>query len=490
MLSASSCRDRLFDFNVQNIEANGEWGIPVYNGDIDLERFMQNMDSSHIIQVGENGVFKLVLEQEFDRFVDMHHIFNIGNKSFDTTGVFIIEELPSFHIEQVLPFSLNNENVLLKNAIIKSGTMDLIFNISAANFTYTATLTTHNITDANGTPLSMTFSNSQPQHSFNLSNYVIHPNEMGIINISADITVNTSAPVNQITYECHTNLTNFVIQSLTGQFNAINLALDKTFNFSIPLKEFQFNQIRFNNPKVTLYGKNSLCPIGGNIDELSIYSNHGSIHPLLPSSVAVNSPLSSQYIQAAETNLLPLQLNQNIDSLKLRCNFIVNPNGYAAGDIHVDENSALGIKIKTEFPTNISIDNAVYRDTINNSLHNLDFNLSTLQSIEELTLRAVITNYFPFELTPTIDFWDSQTGDVFHVDLDNLHIRGAYNDIPYVNPPIFLDFSYNDAQKILKSDKIIIGFRVSTNGNDVEINNSQKIHIALGAEISYSQINL
>lgn len=490
MFSTSSCHDKLFDFNIDNIDADGNWGIPILNGTIGIDQLLNNTDSMHYVQTDENGVFKLVFEGDAENLVHMSNIFNIDNRTFDTTGVYMIDELPTFHIDQVLPFNLSTEDVILKEAVIKSGIMTLYFNITSANFAYTATLTSQNITDANDTPLSMTFSNTQHQQTLNLSNYTVQPDFTGIIYLSANITVNTTSQVNQITYECHNQFTNCALHSITGQLRAIEIPINSAFGFSLPLNNFHFNNISFNNAKLSLSEKNSLCAINGTINEFTLFGNQPPVAPLITNPITINLPLSpNQYTQAAEVNLLPIHINQNLDSIRMNSNFIVNPDGFAAGDIYVDENSSLSLRVKTEFPTNLSIDNAVYRDTIDNDLHKT-FNFGTIQSIDLLTLRFAITNLFPFDLTPSIDFLNSQTGEIFHVNLNNMHIHGAYNNTPIESAPAYIDFNHDDAKKILNSDKVILTFRIDTNGNDVEINNTQNVRIALGAKISYSQISL
>jgi len=490
MISTISCHDKLFDFNVQNIDADGEWGIPIFNGTIGFEQLLNNMDSMQHIQADESGVFKFVFDNEAENIVQMKDIFNIGDQTFDTTGVYLISELPFFHIEHLLPFNLNTEDVLLKEVVIKSGMMTLFFNIINTDFSYTATLTSDNITDAYGNPLSMNFNNSQQQQTINLSNYTIQPDNMGIIYISADITVSTSAQISQITYECHNTMTSCTIHSITGQLRAMEMPINNTFGFSMPLDNFQFNNISFNNAKLTLSEKNSLCNINGTINDFTLFGNQCPASSILFSPISISLPLSPhQYLQTTEVNLRPIQLNQNMDSIRLSSVFVVNPDGFAAGDIHVDENSSLSLKIKTEFPTNLSIDHAVYRDTMDNNL-SASFNNNTIQSIDLLTLRVAITNLFPFDLIPSIDFLNSQTGEIFHVNLNNMQLHGAYNNIPVESAPTYIDFSHEHAQKILKSDKVILTFHIDTNGNDVEINTSQNVRIALGAKISYSQINL
>ena len=159
------------------------------------------------------------------------------------------------------------------------------------------------------------------------------------------------------------------------------------------------------------------------------------------------------------------------------------------GNITVDENSSLSLRIKTELPTNLSINNAVYHDTLENSLYQA-FSATIPQSIETMTIRIAITNAFPFDIIPDIVFLNTHTGEKYPLDINNIQIHGAYNGVPYTNTPIYIDFSNDAAQKIIKSDKVIFNFRVTTNGNTVEIKDSQYINIAMGARIKYTNINL
>lgn len=487
VFSLSSCHDNLFSHD--HIDADGEWGIPIINKKIGLDQLLDRMDSVQYLQAGDNGVFKIIIEREANELVSMGHIFEIQDKTYDSTGVVYIDTLPTFQVTELLPINLSSEDVLVKSATIKSGILTLSFNITSANFDYTAILTSENITDMSGNPIQLSFSNTQHQQSINLSNHKIMPNAMGTLIIGATITVSADVPVYQISYECHSSLTNFVIQSLTAQFSPFEVELDQTVGFSLPLNKFQFDHIQFNNAKASLFSKNSLCTIGGSLNELSLQGEQSGTHPLISSPVSLLSPLSAnQYVQVAETNLQPITFNRDINALKLRGNLNVNPDGFAAGDINVDEYSSLSLKIKTEIPTNLSVDNAVYHDTLESSLYEA-FNVIASQSIEKITIRIALTNAFPFDLTPTIEFLNTKNGEKYQLNLNNVQIHGSYNGVPYVNEPIYIEFTNENAQKILQSDKVIFNFHITTNGNTVEITDSQYVNIAMGAKVSYSTIN-
>lgn len=494
-LFCNSCKDKLFDFDLHEVEADGEWGIPVYNGTISMEELLSRLDSVQYIQTDADGRLKIVFEQEAPDIVSLSQVFNIEDQHFDTSGVATIGAIPTLDIENALQFSLSTEEVILKEGVLKSGTLSLFFNIQATDLQYVATLRTDDIRDAANNPMTITIPSSQQQqaHEIDLTNYRITPNAEGNIVITASIHVESSYQAGQdLHYTCNLALRDIVIKSIRGQFKAVNMdAIDESVGFKLPLDKIFFNNIGLNESDISIFAKNSLCEFSGSIDELYLYNNHGGKQDIITSTLPVFCPVSPlQYTTTpiAEAHIPRINYDPSLDSIKFKCNLTVNPSGIAAGDIYVDENSSLSLKIKAELPANVSIDNAVYNDTVDNSLYQ-SFNISTIDPIEKLTLRIVFINTFPFDAVPSIDFWDSQTGDKYHVELNGLQIHGAYGNVPYVHNPVYIEFTQEDAKKIINHDKIILNFQLNTQNHDVIIDKSQYIHAIIGAKVKYSNIH-
>lgn len=494
-LCCNSCKDNLFDFDLQNVEADGEWGLPVFNGSISLDRLLNKMDSIQYIQTGSDGVLKIVFDQEAPDLVSLSQLFKIEDQHFDTSGTATISALPSFDMNgPIIQFSLSTEDVSLTEGDLKTGTLSLNFNLqSSSDFQYNATLTTNEILNAAGGPMTIVLSNTQQQYNIDLSNYRVVPDNDGNIAIMANIHVISNDPVGQIlNYTCHLALNNIAIKSLTGKFKAVDIGtINESVGFTLPLDKIHFDNIGLNDANIAIFAKNSLCEFSGAIDELYLYNHQGNQVPFITSPLSVFCPVSpTQYTTTpiAETHISRINYDPSLDSIKFKCNLMVNPSGFAAGNIHVDENSSLSLKIDAELPANISIDNAVYNDTVDNSLYN-SFNISTIDPIEKLTLRIAFTNAFPFDLIPSIDFLDSKTGDKYHVNLNGLQIHGAYGSTPYVQNPVYIEFTQDDAKKVIDHDKIILNFRLNTQGNDVTIKSSQFIRAAIGAKVKYSNIH-
>ena len=472
-LCCNSCKDKLFDFDIQNVEADGEWGLPVFNGTLSVDRVLSHLDSVQYVQVGADGTVTFVIEEEADNVVKLSDFFSIPDQHFDSVGTASIDQLPYFELDQVIQFSLSNDDVVLHGGTLKSGIFTLNFFIQATDFQYTATLITNNILTPQGAPLTMVFSNSQTVQTVDLSDYRVTTPD-GQIVINAHITVQTGGQIGQqLGINCHVTLDDFSVAAIQGlllhDYAVPNI--NETIGFSMSLDKFRFDDIRINNARVLISGRNSLCSVIGTINQLYLFNQQGIVTPLINGPLTIDAPVApNEFIPLVNTTLPSIYYDMNMDSLKFNADLTVK-----ASQINVTENSTLDLQVKAELPANLCINNAVYRDTVDNSLQN-SLQGTIIESIDNLTLRIAFTHNFPFDLTPHIKFRNSTTGEEFPLNLGQLQIHGAYNGIPYVQEPFYLELSQADAQK--------------TNNHDVEIKSSQYIRAAIGAKINYSNISL
>lgn len=485
LLLLSSCKDKLFDFNIQGIESDAEWGIPLYNQSIDAKLFLGNLDSTQAVQTTGDGLLKFVIDKEIASMVSMSDIYEIPNKQFDSSGVILADPSTTITINQALLFNLNSNSFSLTRARLKSGILSVLFYLESSTLDYSANATSNNILDSYGNPLSLSFSDTPTPipNIIDLSGYEILPDNNGNFTIDVTVTLSATAPTSQINYNISLSLTDLDISSFTGRTLPISTSVESSIGFDLPLDHFSIDNLTLYNPHLTIAGYNNICGIAGTINQLLLFNNMGNQSLLITSPLPIDFPLSPySYVDVVNSNLSSFQFSSNLDSLKYNIDLIVNSQGLNE-EITLNENSTLKGKIKIELPANLSINNAVYHDTTDNALYNA-FNSSDIPNIEKLTLRLVFTNSFPFDMIPSVDFYDSKTGDKFHLSTSSMHIHGSYNGIPYVQEPVYIELTHDDAVKILNHDKMIINFQINTQGNTVEITDSQFIHVAIGAKIN------
>lgn len=486
----SSCKDKLFDFNLQQIEADGEWGLPVCHGKITVDHRFDKLDSTSNLHFGSDVTLTYVFENTAKNIVSLHNLFRINDQVIDTSGTVDITSLPNLDVTQIIQFNINSQDFRLRNAIVKSGQLMLNFGISNSSLIYNAELVSGNILNTQGDSLRFVFNNSTTTHIFNLSNYTLQPDEEGHILFSAHVTI-PSTDLAQFQYSCHVELSSFSLYSVVGQVRSVSQSYGTHSGFNLPLNDLHIDNVTFHDAKTKVFAQNDICNINCNINDFRLFGHNGAYTSLLNNPpFFLSIPVSpNQYTYINELNIPPIAYNSNIDSIGIQCDFTVNPLGFDAGDISVNENSTLNLLFKTELSTNMSIDNAVYADTLDNSLYQ-QLSFTDMQSIETLTLRLVFTNALPFDLIPSISFMNSRSGQTYPINLCNMNIHGGYNDNPYPHQPIYLDLSNQVAQQIVNSDKIILHFTLNTQGHNVVIKDSQYISLAIGAKVKYSNINM
>ena len=69
-------------------------------------------------------------------------------------------------------------------------------------------------------------------------------------------------------------------------------------------------------------------------------------------------------------------------------------------------------------------------------------------------------------------------------------LHGCYNGIPYQGEPTYYEINPTTTHEIVNADKIIVSFKLNTQGHTVEIKDSQYLRLNMGAKVQYSNINL
>lgn len=498
LVLCTSCKDNLFNFDIHHVEADGEWGIPVYNDAIHVDKLLNKLDSVKFLQVGDDGTLIFVMNAELDKLLSVKNVIKFPEKSFEKSGTIPItfSKNIQLNIPQLITANLNTDEYFLKSVTLNSGQITISFDITSLQIPYTATISAGNILNEYGDSLSITLNNNQTTSTIDLNKFTLRTGENGDIVFSAKLNIDISnlnpsviATLSSIDYHCVVSIKDLEIKNIVGQFKPVSGNITHKIGFSFPMDKLHIDGILFSNPHITILGKNGLCQCNGTINQLAFFNAAGQTSPIILSAQNFSAPLSpDNYATLFELQNTPFQYNSSFDSIKLDCGFVINPDGLSAGDIYISDASTIDLKANMEIPANLSIDNAVYKDTTDNALRtNIDPTL--INSIESVTLRVAIVNDLPFDVVPEITFLNSSTQESHRLDLGGLQIHGAYNNVPNYQQPVFVELNGEVAQKVVKSDKLILNFSINTMGHQVSVNTAQYIHPSIGAKIKYSNIN-
>ncbi len=496
-LSLVSCDKDNFNFDKLNsVEATGEWGIPLVNAQYSVEEILNQLNNEQYISTAEDGSILFSYKVEKNQIIKAADFLSFDDISLQRDFHFPNTSLPGTTVR--LPFSqelqFESEQVLIQNAQIKSGilTIDVTNNIDQE---YSLEITCPNIHNSLGQDfhIVVTSLNVNTYHQvFDISDYSVTPEDSNGLAIDGEIYFVTGSvsPIETYTVHSEISISDFSIKSLYGKLAEYSIDFSESVDFNL-FSDNYGGDITIYNPKLKLYTLNSFLVTGRCQLDTAEFSGGGESSSLLATSpVMINIPISPLSFQEDEIEgISDIHIKTTYDKFKFSGKATINPTGFDAGTIYIDENSTISLKLLVEIPLEINIHDAFFRDTI-------DFKLDSIENIdivESATIRLAFTNTLPINVNAQVLFYDSASNRVADSLLADEHLLyGSFNGYPATANPIYIEITKEKFEKILTTDKIILRLRINTGNNQVHLNASQYVKAAVGIKVKYnsSGINL
>lgn len=501
ILSGCTKFDELFNFNnLDGLEGTSSWGIPIINAKYSIGDLIQQSDSSSYLQVASDGSISLTYTFEKEQIIKASDFLTVDDQIFSTPYTINPNQISnSTSIEQlVFPLSFDNEFMKILSASIKTGT--IVINVTNnMEQQYYCKLTTPNIKTGAGTNFSITFSPSQLNHTLDLSNYTILPGE----NNTAEFNVEVGVINNGITptadhYDLNVTMTlnNMTIRSVYAKIAPFEIPFNESFDFDISSDEYGAD-ITIYKPKLFISTKNSFL-INGKIQiDTAAFSGNDLYSSIIINAPAnINIPISPQAYQTDQVNAFgSINVNTNYNKVHVSGVAILNPNGFDAGVVRIDENSDISLKIKAEIPLDMKISNTFYVDTIPFDLNDLlkDIPMADLRFIDTLAFRATFESTLPINVHAQVFFIDTNTNTIIDSLFTNSRlIYGSYTNYPVPSPAQMIQISGDRIENIKNCEKILLRFALDTDNREVIFNTKQYLKAALGlkAVFNYNHITI
>lgn len=491
----TSCSN-IFDLdNLKKVEAEGEWGIPLFNDRITMGYLLQKLDSVTYLRVGDNGTITFVFESNAIQLAQASDIVHPVSKVVDSAGTLPSISLPvagyaHLNLNDVVHFNLNTDSYTAHLASVESGYISVFFSLSNYSGAYTVTLTSPQITKADGTKLKFTLNQNTTSASIDLSGCTIRPNDNEFVLFDADITLQHPGGVlSGINYYALANIQDFKYNQIIGRFAPYTAEFNTAVSTELPFDKMTLTNIRFFNPSFNIATQNSFTNGICNLNSITLEQSNGSTNPLINGPTSFIVPYSgSDYFSQSLESVPSFIFDSQTDSIRMAGNMVINPEGAAAGDIRIDKNSKFTTKMKIEVPGNICIDEAVYNDTVNNALYNT-VPPSMASSVNSIQLRVAAVNNCPIEFTPELIFIDTLLHESTVVNLKSLYIHGSYDEHPYVITPAYIEITGVKARKIIAAQKMVIRLKVSSNNHNIHLSTYHYLETTIGAKVQYSELN-
>lgn len=505
-LLCTSCEDykNRFDFSrLDKINASGEWGVPVINSDYTAEKLLSQLDRDGFITQDPNGglILKYEIEKEdiikasdflaFQPFGSSYEIFSIDNP-----------KIPG--VELTLPFkthfNFDPSQVIVKNGIVKQGALRVQIETNITE-EYSLKIVCHNIKTPNNKSFEYniaSYNQASLDQIFDLSGYSVLPSDTNRFNFEGEATFISGGNIAQSTYtvEVIYSVNNFCVQSAYGLTAPFAFEIDESMSFNLFSHNYGGN-IKIYRPKLTVFAKNSFLAKGQfQIDVADLTGDHGSQTFLTGSERPVKINLAASpnsYLEIPVTEPPSVDINTSYSAFKLKGRAIINPDGFDAGVLSLNENSAISCRVLLEVPFRIKVEDAFYRDTVNFSLRDIlekdggspadDFPLNI---VENAAFRLVMNNGLPFNLKVQLYFFNEKEGAV----VDSLFateylLPASANNNASDAAPQLVNFNKNRLDALANTDKIIMQFNLNTKNQEVYLNRKNYIKALLGIKLKY-----
>lgn len=487
----NSCQD-YFDFSqFSGIEASGEWGIPLINAQYSIEQILQQFNDNNLISVDENGILKLTYEISRDSVITGAEYLSFDDFSFEEQYSFdvIPVEIPNLSISY--PFqvscSLESDKVELELGQIKSGMLHFDFS-NNIDQNYTLFLSTSQIQNANGDPFSITINSSNSNslvQQIDLADYRIIPLSGNTINFDVQvILVSTGIPssLSQYQFNCGMSINGLKFRSLMGKIAPITMDMNETIELNL-FSSYFGGELTIHHPKIMLYTQNSFGVDGLITIDTAQFSGPTTSSPILVSTpVSIPIPISPNNYYAYQLEECSIvTLNTEYDMLKVSSSATINPQGFDAGTIMVNENSLINVKITAEIPIDISLPSVYYIDTLDINIPALE-NLDIIKSVQ---FRFLFTNSIPLNANAQLFFMDSLYNIQDSLFTTSTFIQAGYNNIPYVNTPIYVDIPTSKLMLLKDCKKLLFHLSLDSDQQEVIIRSSQFLKLEAGVKIKY-----
>ncbi len=342
--------------------------------------------------------------------------------------------------------------------------------------------------------------NIQSNVTYSLNDYFVDLTKSGSvhntleINYEVTITGNGSGVTSSNSIECNAifqDLDFKLLYGYVGQQNIGNIA--DSLEISIFKNAGNTGSFTIADPSIRFDISNSMGILfNASISQLTaLHTNQVNfvVATGIPDPLPVNSPTLSQLGETLYTGFTLDNNNSNVYSLisqqpeylVMQSQITTNPGGRSIN--FLTDSSSLGLQVHVELPLYGTADNFKIIDTV-------PFNYNDLESVETLTLRINVENWFPLEAGIQLIFIDSDNNilDTLFANGETIIPSGIItgnNEKVTIAGKKIIDqiFSATRIQKILNAKNIIVKATASTfeqGSKNVKIYNDYKLKVKLG----------
>lgn len=486
---SASCKKGHYDLGgVQGVNADGEVLLPLASGSYSLESLMQRFQIDSIIEFDALGdmAYDYSFEQcgavkgsDLLQFKDWsyHEHFVIENTG--QNGTLPLDTIVT--LSQVITFEADHIRVM--SAMIKSGLFNLGMTSNIGSFG-SVIVSTSDIKDANGNDLSFTYQPQMGMTSFNFEGMQYQTDVFNTLHLDYEFHLVLPAlhvPVLEI--DVNVSTTDLAFSEMHGYVDpyASRNSFDTVF---ILFPENVSGNMELKDALITVRERNTFGMAANlTIDTALLWGESVSPYDLFaPMPLSIDIPPSHEFIEVYSQPVSGW-VDAHHGHFMASSLFSVNSNG--VNDlVTVTDSCNIDVQVDVSIPFSFNVDEMSYVDTVNMKLDEIEMP----EMIEELAIEIVFNSTLPLELHGRFMLFDSETGRVTDVLLDDATLIAASYNGQVSTSKVEIVVTEDRLHNALRSDRIILCFDLDTDAHEVSLNAKQGLDFFAKARVKYNGI--
>jgi len=468
----------MLDFDVDNMDIEGsmDWGIPLINMEYDIDQILIHFGNSGYLSTESNGDYFYEYRTENQDYFDIEEYNKIENSENNFYLHFPEGEFSHKFIENFVDISTDEMKIL--KATFKSGQIKFDFtSVSPSNNSnYDIHITSNSIFKADGTPFVKLLSKSNPI-AYEPCAGMLFKDENSRIDFVVTITLN-SAPTSPLQFKMIINMIDVKMQDADIE---IIKNKDKNFVESSSFSFFQEDpnlQATLHNPKFVIDAVNTFgCELEILLSKLYITEGTNTQNLLLNDNQLIPVPQNfNGTIDVSKYITSDIRLTSNDCFYFFEYVFLI-PEGKR---FTMRETSVAEAALKLLVPFDITIDRAVFSDTLSFGIKGL----SQLSFFDTVQLRTGFSSSVPCNFDVQIVLYNSELQqEIANLLPEPVTIKGSYNGISVPSGIQFVNLTKERLRELQQADQMILRFSLGTGNKHFPFNRNNSIDAKVGARI-------
>ena len=489
LLVVSCKKDHYNVSNVHGISADGEVLLPVGSKTFTVRDLMERFEIQDDIEWSESGDMTFCFSVDNIAVVNGETMLRFKDVDYEESYVFENEyqNTPLPYHDTVVslerPIVFESENIHVMRAQMRSGRLDFALE-SNVGHVHRVVLRSDNIKDEDGNDFELDLAVHDNTFGFNLDSLRYVTDTANTLYLSYDLYVNAQSTTDP---ELYVNLSikghDLAFSEMQGFVDphGSHSCIDSVFSL---FPDNMSGTLDVEGVKISVSERNTFS-LGALlvVDTALVYSEGLPPYAVLePLPVTVDLPPQPEFHKVFE-RMMNGQINAMGGRAYATSEFIVNPNGIADMVTVVDTNR-IDTRVDVEIPFSFAVNDITYIDTVNMNLAQLELP----DMIEKLTLELTFTSTLPLDLNGSFYMYDSENDRITDTLLVNAALIGASFDGHPVATDVTLVIDEGRVENVLRSDRIIMSYRLDSEAHDVALNPDQKLDLSLKARVKYNGV--